>query len=158
MRVGVVGAGILGLAVSRRLAELQPDAQLTVFDKESRVGAHQTGHNSGVVHAGLYYVPGSLKAQLCRRGMGLLHEFCALHDIPYEECGKLVVARDASEMDRFDDLEARARANDVPGLRRLDADQLREIEPEVRGVAGAALAADRDRRLRRRHARRSPAR
>jgi L-2-hydroxyglutarate oxidase LhgO len=136
IRVAVVGAGILGLAVARRIAELQPEAQLVVFEKEDRVGAHQTGHNSGVVHAGLYYPPGSLKAELCRRGMTLLREFCAAHELAYEECGKLVVAREASELGRFDDLEARARANQVPGLRRLDRDQLRAIEPEARGVAG----------------------
>jgi L-2-hydroxyglutarate oxidase LhgO len=136
LRVGIVGAGILGLAVARRIAELEPDARLTVFEKEDRVGAHQTGHNSGVVHAGLYYPPGSLKAQLCRRGMAMLREFCALHELTYDECGKLVVARDASEMARFDALEERARANEVPGLRRLAGEQLSEIEPEVRGIAG----------------------
>jgi L-2-hydroxyglutarate oxidase LhgO len=134
-RIGVVGAGILGLAIARRLAELEPDAQIAVFDKEDRVGAHQTGRNSGVVHAGLYYAPGSLKATLCRRGMGLLHEFCDRHGLEYDECGKLVVARDASEMARFEALEARARENGVPGLRRLDGDGLREVEPAASGVA-----------------------
>jgi (S)-2-hydroxyglutarate dehydrogenase len=136
LRVGVVGAGIVGLAVARRIAELAPDAQLTVLEKEDAVAAHQTGHNSGVVHAGLYYAPGSLKARLCRRGMTLLREFCAQHELAYEECGKLVVARDGSELARFDALEARARANGVPGLRRLDGAELREIEPEACGVAG----------------------
>jgi L-2-hydroxyglutarate oxidase LhgO len=136
IRVAVVGAGIIGLAVARRVAELEPEARLTVFEKEDRVGAHQTGHNSGVVHAGLYYAPGSLKAQLCRRGMRLLREFCAAHELAYEECGKLVVARDAAELARLDDLEARARANQVPGLRRLASRELSEIEPKVRGVGG----------------------
>jgi len=135
LRVGIVGAGILGLAVARRFAQLRPDASLTVFEKEDRVGAHQTGHNSGVVHAGLYYAPGSLKATLCRRGRTLLRDFCLAHQLPYDECGKLVVARDVSELARFDDLAARAVANQVPGLRRLDGDQLREVEPEARGVA-----------------------
>ncbi len=80
-RIGVVGAGIVGLAVARRLAQLQPDAQITVVDKETDVAVHQTGHNSGVVHAGLYYRPGSLKAELCTRGRGLLKEFCAEHGL-----------------------------------------------------------------------------
>jgi L-2-hydroxyglutarate oxidase LhgO len=135
MRVAVVGAGIIGLAVARRVAELQPEARLSVFDKEDRVGTHQTGHNSGVVHAGLYYAPGSLKAELCRRGMTLLREFCEARELAYEECGKLVLARSGSELGRLDALEARARAGEVPGLRRLDEHELREIEPEARGVA-----------------------
>ncbi len=134
-RIGVVGAGILGLAVAHRLGEVLPDAHVTVLEKEDRVAAHQTGHNSGVVHAGLYYAPGSLKARLCRRGVGLLRGFCAEHGIAYEQCGKLVVARDASELPGLDEIERRARANGVPGLRRLAPAQMREIEPHVRGVA-----------------------
>lgn len=135
-QVGVVGAGILGLAIARRLAETRPDAKVTVLDKEDRVAAHQTGHNSGVAHAGLYYAPGSLKAALCRRGIGLLKEYCADRNLPYEECGKVVVARDATELAALDDIERRAAANGVPGLRRLGAGELREIEPHVAGVAG----------------------
>jgi len=134
-RYGVIGAGILGVAVARRLSEVEPDAIVTVLEKEDRVAAHQTGRNSGVVHAGLYYTPGSLKATLCRRGMGLLRDFCADHAIPYEERGKLVVARDALEESRLREIERRARENTVPGLRRLDCDQLRELEPNVVGVA-----------------------
>jgi len=134
-RYGVVGAGIVGAAVGRRLTEVEPEATVTILEKENRVAAHQTGHNSGVVHAGLYYVPGSLKARLCRRGMGLLRDFCAEHEIPYEERGKLVVARDAVEESRLREIERRARENSVPGLRRLDSDGLRELEPNVVGVA-----------------------
>jgi (S)-2-hydroxyglutarate dehydrogenase len=134
-RYGVVGAGIVGAAVARRLTEVEPEATVTILEKENRVAAHQTGHNSGVVHAGLYYVPGSLKARLCRRGMGLLRDFCAEHDIPYEERGKLVVARDALEESRLREIERRARENSVPGLRRLDGNGLRELEPNVVGVA-----------------------
>ncbi|MEU8341325.1 L-2-hydroxyglutarate oxidase [Spirillospora sp. NPDC048832] len=134
-RVGVVGAGIIGLAIARRLAETRPGVRVTVLDKEDRVAAHQTGHNSGVAHAGLYYAPGSLKATLCRRGIGLLKEYCTDRELPYEECGKVVVARDASELAALDEIERRATANGVPGLRRLTAGGLREIEPHAAGVA-----------------------
>jgi L-2-hydroxyglutarate oxidase LhgO len=134
-RYGVVGAGILGVAVARRLKQVESDAAVTVLEKEDRIAAHQTGHNSGVVHAGLYYAPGSLKATLCRRGMGLLQDFCAEHRLPYDERGKLVVARDAIESDRLREIERRARANGVPDLRWLDAGELRELEPNVVGVA-----------------------
>ncbi len=134
-RVGVVGAGILGLAIARRLAEARPGVRVTVLDKEDRVAAHQTGHNSGVAHAGLYYAPGSLKATLCRRGIGLLKEYCTDRNLPYEECGKVVVARDASELAALDEIERRATANGVPGLRRLTGGGLREIEPHAAGVA-----------------------
>jgi L-2-hydroxyglutarate oxidase LhgO len=133
MRIVVVGAGILGLAVAR---ELSSSAEVTVLDKEDRIAAHQTSHNSGVVHAGVYYAPGSLKARLCRRGMDLLRDFCAEHGVAYDECGKVIVARDASELGRLDEIERRALANGVPGLRRLSGSELREIEPHVAGVAG----------------------
>lgn len=129
----VVGGGIIGLATARRLATL--DVDVTVYEKESALAAHQTGHNSGVVHAGLYYTPGSLKAQLCRRGMEMLREFTDERGIPYDECGKLVVALDRSELGRLDAIEARARANGVPGIRRIDAAGIAAIEPHARGVA-----------------------
>lgn len=136
MRVAVVGAGILGLAVARELQRTLPsDGAITVLDKEDRIAAHQTSHNSGVAHAGVYYPPGSLKARLCRQGIELLKEYCRERDVAYEECGKLVVARDASELSRLDELERRATANGVPGLKRLDADGIRQIEPHVRGVS-----------------------
>ena len=134
-RFGVVGAGILGLAIARRLLELVPDATVTVLEKEGRVAAHQTGHNSGVVHAGLYYAPGSLKATLCRRGMTLLRDLCGERGVPYDECGKLVVARDAREVVRLRGIEERATANEVPGLRWIEGPALQEIEPHVTGVA-----------------------
>lgn len=134
-RIGVIGAGIVGLAVARRLAELESAGQLTVLDKEDHVAAHQTGHNSGVAHAGVYYTPGSLKAQLCRRGIELLRAYCEERGIAYEECGKLVVCRNAQELASLDEIERRATANGVPGLRRLDATQMVEVEPYVRGVA-----------------------
>jgi L-2-hydroxyglutarate oxidase LhgO len=130
--IGVIGGGILGLAIARRLSAT---AEVTVLEKEDRVGAHQTGHNSGVAHAGLYYQPGSLKARLCRRGIELLEEYCRSRDLPFVACGKLVVARDESETAALAEIERRARANGVPGLRRLDGRELREVEPHARGVA-----------------------
>ena len=136
MRVGVIGGGILGLAVARRVSQVRPDAAVTVFEKEPELALHQTGRNSGVVHAGIYYAPGSLKAQLCRRGAELLRAHCAERGLPYEECGKLVVALTDDEIPALRELERRATENGVPGLRRLTADELREIEPNAEGVAG----------------------
>jgi L-2-hydroxyglutarate oxidase LhgO len=134
-QIGVIGAGILGLAVARRLTELAPDARITVLEKEDRVAVHQSGHTSGVVHAGLYYPPGSLNATLCRRGAGLLREYCQEKGLPYEECGKLVVAVDQSERAGLERIRDRALTNGVPGLRELDAAGLREVEPHAAGVA-----------------------
>ncbi len=133
--IGVIGAGIVGLAVARRITELFPGTSVTVMEKEDRVAVHQTGHNSGVVHAGLYYAPGSLKATLCRRGVGLLHDYCREKGLPYDECGKLVVAIDESERPALERIFERATANGVPGLRRLTGGELREIEPHGAGVA-----------------------
>ena len=135
-RIGIVGAGILGLAIARRVTQLAPDADVTVIDKERECAVHQTGHNSGVMHAGVYYAPGSLKATLCRRGIDLLKSFCDEHGVAYDECGKVIVARDVSELPRLDEIERRARANGVPGLRRLSGVELTEVEPYVRGVGG----------------------
>jgi L-2-hydroxyglutarate oxidase LhgO len=134
-RVGVVGAGIVGLAVAREITRRMPGTLVTVFDKESRVAAHQTGRNSGVVHAGLYYKPGSLKATLCGRGVPLLREFCEEHGVRYRELGKLVVALDESEIAALDEIERRARGNGVPDLVRVDRAGLREIEPNIEGLA-----------------------
>ncbi|MGJ6963532.1 L-2-hydroxyglutarate oxidase [Streptosporangium sp. G11] len=133
MRVGIVGAGIVGLAVARETA-LTRGATVTVLDKEDRVGAHQTGHNSGVVHAGIYYRPGSLKARLCREGVAMLRQYCAEHRIPYDEVGKLVVASTGSERPELRKIAERARANGVPDIAELDALALREIEPHAVGV------------------------
>jgi L-2-hydroxyglutarate oxidase LhgO len=134
-RIGIVGAGIVGLAVARRLAQLRPDARLTVVDKEDDVAVHQTGHNSGVVHAGLYYAPGSLKAQLCTRGRSLLREFCAEQGLAYDECGKLVVARGDDDLPALREIERRATENGVPGLRWLSGSELTGIEPAAVGTA-----------------------
>src|SRR5258707_8038070 len=133
--VAVVGAGIVGLAVAREIVARRPAAQVIVIDKASAVAQHQTGHNSGVIHAGVYYAPGSLKAQLCVEGAKLMYEFCEQHAIPFERCGKLIVAVTGDELPRLADLEARAQANGVPGLRRVSAAEIAEIEPECRGIA-----------------------
>ncbi|WP_280419086.1 L-2-hydroxyglutarate oxidase [Nocardia carnea] len=133
--VVVVGAGIVGLAVAREICHRWPEDRVVVLEKENRVAAHQTGHNSGVVHAGIYYQPGSLKAVLCARGRALLREYCAERELPYEECGKLVIAVEDEEMARLDALEARAGHNEVPGLRRVDAAGIRDIEPFAEGIA-----------------------
>ncbi len=131
----VIGAGIVGLAVARELGLRRPGLAVTVVDKEPVVGAHQTGRNSGVVHAGLYYEPGSLKATLCRRGGALLKEYCAEHDIAYDEVGKVVVAAADAELPGLHRIAERAARNGVPDLRTVDAAGLREIEPWAAGVA-----------------------
>ncbi|MBE1588030.1 L-2-hydroxyglutarate oxidase [Nonomuraea angiospora] len=132
-KIGVVGAGIVGLAVARELARTR-GAEVTVLEKEPHVGGHQTGHNSGVVHAGIYYQPGSLKARLCREGVALLKEYCAANALPYDEVGKLVVASTRAERPLLSALAERARANGVPGIAELDGLALREIEPHAVGV------------------------
>lgn len=133
-RVGVVGGGILGVAVAREILKRRPDTDVTLFEKEDRLASHQTGRNSGVVHAGLYYEPGSNKAVLCRRGVGLLEEFCEQRGINRIACGKVLVALDDAERARLDNIKERAQANGVPGVRIIGPDELRELEPHVRGV------------------------
>ena len=133
-RVGIVGGGIIGLAVARELLRVRPTWRVTILEKEADAGRHQSGHNSGVVHAGLFYSPGSLKATLCRRGVGLLKTYCADHDLVYDECGKLVIALDDDEAVRLRAIYDQAAANLVPGLRLLDRDALREIEPHAEGL------------------------
>jgi L-2-hydroxyglutarate oxidase LhgO len=131
--VGVVGAGLVGLAVARLLA--QSHVPVLVFEKETAVARHQSGHNSGVVHAGLYYLPGSAKATLCRRGAGLLSAYCADRGLPWDARGKLVVARDNAETVKLREIGRRAAANGVPGVQWLDAAAIRELEPDITGQA-----------------------
>jgi L-2-hydroxyglutarate oxidase len=131
----VVGGGILGLAVAREVLRREPGSTVTVLEAADHLGAGQSGHNSGVVHAGLYYEPGSLKATLCRRGMGLLRDFCAEHGVAYRELGKVVVAATAEEVAGLDRIEERSRRNGVPGLARLDRRGLADVEPSVAGFA-----------------------
>lgn len=133
--LAVVGAGILGLAVARELAARHPDLSLVVLEQERRLGAHQTAHNSGVVHAGIYYKPGSLKARLCVEGARRLYEYCEEKGIAVQRCGKLIVALQASELAGLEELERRGRANGVTGLRRVHGRDIGEIEPQVRGLA-----------------------
>ncbi len=135
MRIVVIGGGILGLATARLLTGQRPDSEVIVLEKEDELATHQTAHNSGVVHAGLYYAPGSLKARLCRRGLGLLREFCAERGIPYDACGKLVVATEPREFEPLQRLSERAAANGVPGLEWVEQSDLSRYEPHVRGVA-----------------------
>lgn len=134
-RLAVIGAGIVGTAVARELLRRSEGASVTLFEKEDHVAAHQTGHNSGVVHAGLYYEPGSLKARLCRRGVDLLQEFSEAHAVPYDACGKVVVATDAIELERLGKIFEKAQANGVPDVKMLDKDGLAEVEPNTVGLA-----------------------
>ncbi|MEV6983535.1 L-2-hydroxyglutarate oxidase [Sphaerisporangium sp. NPDC051017] len=134
-RVAVVGGGIIGTAVARELTRRLPGVDLTLFEKETGLARHQTGHNSGVVHAGLYYEPGSQKAHLCRRGVGLLTEFAEEHSIAHEICGKVVVARTETEVQLLRNILNRAVANGVPGVELLSPAALRDIEPHVEGMA-----------------------
>ena len=133
--IAVVGGGILGLAVARELGRRDPARRIVVLEREAQVGEHQTGHNSGVVHAGIYYAPGSLKARLCVEGVRELRAYCDERGIAYDACGKLIVALGEHELPGLDELERRGIANGVPGLRRLDAAGLREIEPHAAGIA-----------------------
>jgi (S)-2-hydroxyglutarate dehydrogenase len=131
----VVGGGIVGLAVARELAHRHPSKTVAVIEREPRLGEHQTGHSSGVVHAGIYYAPGSLKAKLCTEGARLLYDYCERHDIAHERSGKLIVATSESELPGIEELGRRGRLNGVPDLRRLDAHQIEAVEPHARGVA-----------------------
>ncbi len=148
MRIGVVGAGIIGLAVARRLAELEPDAALTVLEKEPDIALHQTGRNSGVVHAGIYYAPGSLKAQLCRRGVGLLREYCAETAVcPWSDAGSSSSPSTRPRSSGFASSSDVAGANGVPGVRWLDGAELTRDRAARRGDRRSALADDGDHRL-----------
>ncbi len=129
-----MGAGILGLAVARELLARKPGLALTVLEKENAIAQHQTGHNSGVIHSGIYYAPGSLKAQLCVEGARLMYAYCDEQGIPTERCGKVVVAADESELPRLEELRRRGEANGVPGLVEVGPERLAELEPNVVGV------------------------
>lgn len=134
MRVAIVGGGILGLASGRLLARERPDVEVVLIEKERELAQHQTGRNSGVVHAGLYYEPGSLKARLCRRGGELLRAFCAERDLPFDECGKVLVATEEGERPRLERILERAHANGAEA-RLVDATELRALEPHAAGLA-----------------------
>lgn len=133
--IAIVGAGIVGLATALMLSKQHPALRIGILEKEAEVGGHQTGHNSGVLHAGIYYKPGSLKARLCVEGKRRMIDFCESHGVLYQECGKVIVATEARELPGLDELYRRGSANGVPGLRRIDRDELREVEPHAAGIA-----------------------
>jgi (S)-2-hydroxyglutarate dehydrogenase len=132
----VIGGGIVGLATAFRIQERRPGLRIGILEKETELATHQTGHNSGVLHAGLYYQPGSLKARLVREGKAAIEAFAETHDIPFERCGKLVVAVEASELNRLAALRARATENGVPGLEEVGPERIRELEPHAAGIRG----------------------
>lgn len=132
--VAIVGGGIVGLATAMELLSRFPSLKLILLEKEPQLAAHQTGHNSGVIHSGLYYRPGSLKATTCVAGARLLIEFCQAHHIPYERCGKLVIATAPSELPALEQLYQRGMVNGVPGMALLGPEQIRELEPHARGI------------------------
>jgi (S)-2-hydroxyglutarate dehydrogenase len=133
--VVVVGGGIVGLAVARELLAREPGRTVTVLERERELATQQTGQSSGVIHAGVYYAPGSLKAKLCVEGAALLYAYCEQRGVEARRAGKLIVAADESELGALDELERRGKANEVPELRRVGAEEIAEIEPHARGVA-----------------------
>jgi L-2-hydroxyglutarate oxidase len=133
--VAIVGAGLVGLATAYQLLTRRPGAAVAVLDKETGVGRHQSSHNSGVLHSGVYYTPGSLKARMCRQGKGAVEAFARDHGIAVDRCGKVIVAVEPSELDRLNSLYERGQGNGVPDLRMIGPEELRELEPHVTGVA-----------------------
>ena len=133
--IAVIGAGIVGLATARAIHQRFPTARCAVFEKEAQVAQHQTGHNSGVVHSGIYYPPGSLKAELCVRGRSALLAYCEAHDIPFKPVGKLIVATTPNELPALQTLYQRGLANAVPDIRWVEAEGIPAIEPHVAGIA-----------------------
>ena len=134
--VAVIGGGIVGLAAAHRLLHDRPGLRLGVVEKEPELARHQSGHNSGVLHAGLYYAPGSLKAALCKEGKAAIERFAETHEIPVRHPGKLVVALTEAELPRLEALRARAESNGVPGLEVVGPERIRELEPEAAGIRG----------------------
>lgn len=134
--IAIIGGGIIGLATALELTERFPGVALAVIEKEPGIAAHQTGHNSGVIHSGIYYKPGSLKARLCVEGADSMVRFCQEHGVPYEICGKIIVATNEEELPRLSDLYARGQQNGLQNLRLLDHDEIREIEPHAAGIRG----------------------
>lgn len=134
----IIGGGIVGLSTAWQLQVRHPDKKLLLLEKEDGVARHQTGRNSGVIHAGIYYAPGSLKADFCKRGAIATFEFCRKHDIPYEQCGKLIVATDETEHERLLDLYERARLNDLD-IELIDGAELKHWEPNIAGISAIYL-------------------
>ena len=134
--ITIIGGGIVGLATAMYAQNKYPKKSIAVFEKESNLAKHQTGNNSGVIHAGIYYQPDSQKAKFCWPGSLLLRKFCDEHDIEYELCGKLIVASDESEINSLDNLFERGKNNGVDGLQLINESKIKEIEPYVKGVKG----------------------
>ncbi len=132
--VVIIGGGIVGLATALKIKEKRPQLKLAVLDKETKVAAHQTGHNSGVIHSGVYYKPGSLKATNCIRGYQMLLDFCQQYQVPHEQCGKVIVATRPSELPQLDKIQERGAANGLTGLKRLVKEEIDEYEPHVNGL------------------------
>lgn len=132
----IIGAGIVGVSTAYQLNKLQPNWKIKIIEKESQVASHQTGHNSGVIHSGIYYKPGSLKAQNCIRGYDFLIEFCRKKNIPFEICGKVIVALNETQLDALDKLYHRGIANGLKGLEYVNSSQIKEIEPHCTGIKG----------------------
>ena len=130
----IIGGGIVGLATAMRMTRDHPGLRCALLEKEPELGMHQTGHNSGVLHSGIYYRPGSVKAQTCVAGKKALQEFCDEHGIHYDLCGKVIVATRPEELPRLDELDRRAQANGVDGVRMIGPEELREIEPHCTGL------------------------
>jgi L-2-hydroxyglutarate oxidase len=134
--VAIIGGGIIGVSVANALLDAKPGLSLILLEAESRLGTHQTGHNSGVIHSGLYYKPGSLKAKLCAEGRDAMYRFCEEHGIAHDRCGKIVVATREEELPRLEELHRRGTANGLPGMRWLAAEEIREHEPHATGIRG----------------------
>ena len=132
--IAVIGGGIIGVATAMQISQKYPKYKVGVIEKEQTLAGHQTGHNSGVIHSGIYYAPGSLKAQNCVKGANALKEFCDQNAIKYDLCGKVIVATSEEELPRLDELQRRGTANGVPGLEMIDRDRLHELEPEAAGI------------------------
>ena len=132
----IIGGGIVGLATALKIKQQRPDLSVVVLEKENRVAAHQTGHNSGVIHSGLYYKPGSLKATNCIRGYDMLVEFCQQEGVPFDLCGKIVVATKPAELPQLETLYQRGLQNGLTKIAKVSVAEMREIEPHVSGVAG----------------------
>jgi L-2-hydroxyglutarate oxidase len=139
VNIAVIGGGIVGLATAMALTA-RPGLSVLILEAEDRLAAHQTGHNSGVIHSGLYYKPGSLKARNCVEGRQAMLRFCETHGIAHERCGKLVVATREAELPALNELERRGRANGLAGLRRLSREEIEDYEPCAAGIAGLLVA------------------
>ena len=131
----IIGGGIVGLATGYELLKKNPNLKVILLEKEPKLGQHQTGHNSGVIHSGIYYKPGSLKARNCRRGINLLLKFCDSHNIPYDMCGKIILATSEDEINSLELLYDRGQRNGIKGIKKLSASELAEYEPHARGLS-----------------------